>query len=46
VDEMAFGSAFEPRTPHVFIVSGGNVEILKQDDYPNKNFLESIHDPG
>ncbi|HTN38827.1 MAG TPA: S8 family peptidase [Arachidicoccus sp.] len=46
IDEVAFGSAFEPRTPQIFIVSGGNVEIHKHDEYPNKNFLESIHDPA
>ncbi len=46
LDKIAFGSAFEPVYPNVFIVSSGNVEILKHDEYLTKNNLESVHDPA
>ncbi len=46
LDKIAFGTAFEPKYPQLFIVSSGNVEILKHEDYPIKNARESIHDPA
>jgi hypothetical protein len=46
LDKIAFGTAFEPKYPQIFIVSGGNVSIKWHDEYPDKNHLESIHDPG
>jgi hypothetical protein len=46
LDRIAFGAAFEPKNPQIFIVSGGNVYIARHDEYPAKNHLESIHDPG
>ena len=46
LDKIAFGTAFEPKYPQIFIVSGGNVSIARHDEYPTKNHLESIHDPG
>ncbi|MES2703596.1 MAG: S8 family peptidase [Bacteroidota bacterium] len=46
LDKIAFGTAFEPKYQQVFIVSGGNVSITQHDEYPAKNHLESIHDPG
>ncbi len=46
IDKIAFGSVLEPITPQLFIVSGGNVEINLNVEFPLKNFDESIHDPG
>jgi len=46
LDKITFGIAFEPKYPQVFIVSSGNVSITQHADYPSKNHLESIHDPG
>ncbi len=46
VDKIAFGSALEPVVPQLFIVSGGNVQITNHLDFPSKNYIESIHDPG
>lgn len=46
IDKVTFGIAIEPKEQQVFIVSGGNVEITKHDDFPSKNETESIHDPG
>lgn len=46
VDKIAHGSALDPVEPQLFIVSGGNVFISAHEDYPTKNYYESIHDPG
>lgn len=46
VDKITFGSSFEPKYQQIFIVSSGNVSIFQHDEYPSKNYLESIHDPG
>ncbi len=46
VDKIVFGTLLEPISPQIFIISGGNVEITKPDEYPDKNHIESIHDPG
>ena len=43
IDKLAFG---EDIGPQLFIVSGGNVNIDKPEDYPLVNYDESIHDPG
>jgi hypothetical protein len=43
IDKIAFGSDL---TQQLFILSGGNVEIGHPNEYPSKNYLESIHDPG
>ncbi|UKJ07783.1 S8 family peptidase [Solitalea lacus] len=32
--------------PQIFVVSGGNVHIEGHNEYPSKNEIESIHDPG
>jgi Subtilase family len=46
IDKIAFGSNFEPASPQLFIVSGGNAVISKTNEYPTKNYATSIHDPG
>lgn len=46
VDKIAFGSYLEPAAPQLIIVSGGNVQINLHSEHPDKNQLESIHDPG
>lgn len=46
IDKIAFGSILEPTEPQLIFVSGGNVVINSPEDYPNKNFIESIHDPA
>lgn len=43
IDKLCFGKEFEQQ---LFIVSGGNVQINKHDDYPKVNFDETIHDPA
>lgn len=45
-DKIAFGSFLYPTQPHLLLVSGGNVEISTASDYPDKNYYESVHDPG
>ncbi len=46
LDKIAFGKAFEGTEPQLIVVSGGNIELTKQEDYPAQNFIQSIHDPG
>jgi hypothetical protein len=46
IDKIAFGSAIEPATPQLFIVSSGNVQITTHIEFPDKNYIESVHDPG
>lgn len=50
LDKISFGSFLDPKAPHLFIVSGGNVEYLAGADaaalFPNRNEISSIHDPG
>ncbi len=46
VDKVAFGSALNPVSPQLVLVSGGNVIIENHGDYPDINLLESIHDPA
>lgn len=46
IDKIAFGSNSAFLLPQLFIVSGGNVKISRHDEYPLKNYDESVHDPG
>ena len=50
IDRIAFGDIVDPFMPQLFIVSGGNVDYMlpqvNAEDYPDKNLLESIHDPS
>jgi hypothetical protein len=50
IDKIALGNIYNPLLPHLFIVSGGNVDYITSAaaiaDYPTKNLRESIHDPG
>jgi hypothetical protein len=43
IDNLCFGKDSEPQ---LFVISGGNVEITKQDEYPYLNLTECIHDPA
>lgn len=43
IDKICFGKESKPQ---LFIVSGGNVNIEKHEDYPTLNLTESIHDPA
>jgi hypothetical protein len=46
VDKIAFGSILDPNEPQLFLVSGGNVKIEKAEEFPDKNFYESVQDPA
>lgn len=46
LDNIAFGNAFEGADPQLIIASGGNVLLNNHGDYPSRNYLESIQDPG
>lgn len=46
LDNIAFGNAFEGADAQLIIASGGNVLLNNHGDYPSKNYLESIQDPG
>lgn len=43
VDKICFGKELGQQ---LFIISGGNVEIKKHNDYPTLNETEYIHDPA
>ncbi|QZK90913.1 S8 family peptidase [Flavobacterium sp. CHNK8] len=43
IDKICFGKELDKQ---LFIVSGGNVDINKHDDYPTLNELQCISDPG
>nr|WP_315151017.1 S8 family peptidase [uncultured Flavobacterium sp.] len=43
IDKICFGKIFEQQ---LFIVSGGNVEINKHNDYPILNELQCVSDPS
>ncbi|MGG7034455.1 MAG: S8 family peptidase [Flavobacterium sp.] len=43
IDKICFGKELGQQ---LFIISGGNVEIDKHEDYPTKNELECINDPA
>ena len=46
LDRISYGNAFEGADPQLILVSGGNVNLGYHRDYPNQNFIQSIHDPG
>jgi hypothetical protein len=46
IDKITFGSPAEVGSQQLFIVSGGNVIINSHNEYPDRNYYESIHDPG
>lgn len=43
IDKICFGKELEQQ---LFLVSGGNVSILKHMDFPSLNETECIHDPA
>lgn len=43
IDKISFGSGNDPQ---LILVSAGNVVIEKFKEFPNKNFYESVLDPG
>lgn len=46
VDKIIFGDSGTSSDKSLFFVSGGNVIHDNPEEYPAKNELESIHDPG
>ncbi|ELR72890.1 hypothetical protein C900_00851 [Fulvivirga imtechensis AK7] len=46
VDKIAFGSILDPKEPQLILVSGGNVRIENAEEFPDKNFYESVQDPA
>lgn len=46
IDKIAFGNFLDPAEPQLILVSGGNVIINTADEYPRKNYYESVQDPG
>ena len=46
IDKIAFGGILDPNEPQLVLVSGGNVRIETADEFPDKNFYESIQDPA
>lgn len=46
VDKICFGDNGISEDKTVFCVSGGNVETYNVNDYPAKNYRESVHDPA
>lgn len=46
IDKITFGNRDEILEKQLFFVSGGNVVIETPDDFPDKNFYESVHDPA
>jgi hypothetical protein len=46
VDKIAFGSILDPKEPQLILVSGGNVRIGNAEEFPDKNFYESVQDPA
>jgi len=46
LDNIAFGNAFEGAGQQLIIASGGNVVLNNHGDYPSRNYIESIQDPG
>lgn len=45
VDQILFESIPNGYS-HLFVISGGNVHIKNAENYPNKNFVEEVDDPG
>ncbi len=46
IDKIAFGSILDPIEPQLILVSGGNVRIESAEEFPDKNFYESVQDPA
>lgn len=46
VDKITFGNEEEEAEPQLFFISGGNVALTRAEEYPNKNTVESVHDPA
>jgi hypothetical protein len=47
IDSLAYGSDADSRDKkRLIIVSAGNKEVQDDEEYPNENYLESVHDPG
>ena len=46
LDKITFGNEDENLEKQLFFVSGGNVFIETPDEFPDKNVLESVHDPA
>ena len=46
VDNICFGDNGISNDKSVFCISGGNVSINNESDYPKNNFISSIHDPA
>lgn len=46
LDKITFGNEEENLEKQLFLVSGGNVFIETPDEFPDKNVVESVHDPA
>lgn len=46
VDKVCFGTNGVANDKSVFCISSGNVQIFSENEYPNSNYNESIHDPA
>ncbi len=46
IDKITFGSSFDPVFPQLFILSSGNIVLHRHEEYPDKNYLNSVHDPA
>jgi len=46
VDKIAFGNILDPVDPQLILVSSGNIRIEKRDEFPEKNYYESVQDPA
>ena len=46
IDKIAFGSHLDPRAPQLILISGGNVELERASEFPDKNYRESVKDPA
>ena len=46
IDKICFGNNGVSNDKVVFCISGGNVSIFNESDYPSLNYSESIHDPA
>ncbi len=46
LDKITYGNEDENLNKQLFFVSGGNVFIETPEEFPDKNILESVHDPA
>ncbi|QJP33070.1 S8 family peptidase [Nonlabens sp. Ci31] len=46
IDKITFGNEDENLEKQLFFISGGNIFLENPDDFLNKNFYESVHDPA